>query len=302
MKVPELLKRSIARQKGALEERNEYILNLLLEKKEKKLLKSSFNDLSTLHDELKTKSNKIEEQNEKLNELVKTKDKLISFISHDLKNSFSTMASIIETSKQNIKNMDTEDLVQAMDILYNHSINNHILFENLLQWAKLQRGQLPLNKEKINLHEFCLKSYKTNKEQLDAKELQFYVNIPDNVFVFSDRTMLCSVCNNLLGNAVKFTSRGGKISISARIISDKVAITIDDTGIGISNERLSEIFSITKSTKGTEGEKGSGFGLILCQELINRNGGEIKVKSEEGMVLVYNLFARWGNGKSLVKQ
>jgi signal transduction histidine kinase len=282
LKVPELLKRSIARQKGALEERNEYILNLLLEKKEKELLKTNFNSLSALHDELKTKSNKIEEQNEKLNELVKTKDKLISFISHDLKNSFSTMASIIETSKENINAMDTEDLVQAMDILYNHSVNNHILFENLLQWAKLQRGQLPLNKEKINLHEFCLKSYKTNKEQLDAKELQFKVNIPDDVFVFSDRTMLCSVCNNLLGNAVKFTPRGGKISINAKIISDKISITIEDTGVGISKERLPEIFSITKSTKGTEGEKGSGFGLILCQELINRNGGEITVNSEEG--------------------
>ncbi len=282
LKVPELLKRSINRQKEALEERNEYILNLLLEKKEKELLKSNYKDLSALHDELKSKTNKIEEQNDKLNELVKTKDKLISFISHDLKNSFSTMASIIETTKEGASAMETEDIVQAMQILYNHSVNNHILFENLLQWAKLQRGQLPLNKEKIKLREFCLKSYKSNKEQLDAKELQFKVNIPDNLFVFSDSVMLCSICNNLLGNAVKFTPRGGKISINAKGFANKVSITIEDTGVGISKTRLAEIFSITKSTKGTEGEKGSGFGLILCKELVNRNGGELTVESEEG--------------------
>ena len=282
LKVPELLKRSIGRQKKAMEEKNEYILNLLLEKKEKELLKSNYNELTNLHNELKTKTNQIEEQNKKLNELVKTKDKLISFISHDLKNSFSTMASIIETTKEGASKMETDDIVQAMKVLHNHSVNNHILFENLLQWAKLQRGQLSLNKEKINLHEFCLKSYKSNKEQLDAKELQFKVNIPDSLFVFSDRVMLCSVCNNLLGNAAKFTPRGGKISISAKNFSDKVSITLEDTGVGISKERLPEIFSITKSTKGTEGEKGSGFGLILCKELIDRNGGKLTIESEEG--------------------
>jgi len=282
LQIPNMLKRYISRQKQALEERNEYLLNLSLEKREKDLLKTNYTSLTTFHDELKQKSNKIEVQNKKLNELVRTKDKLISFISHDLKNSFSTMASIIETTKDGVSEMETEDIVKAMDILYNHSINNHILFENLLQWAKLQRGQLALNKEKINLYEFCQNSYKTNKEQLKAKELKLDINIPKDVLVLTDKVMLISVCNNLLGNAVKFTPRGGNISVGVVEKADRVNIQIKDTGLGIDNDRLTEIFSIenTKTTKGTEGEKGSGFGLILCKELVVRNGGDISVESE----------------------
>ena len=280
--IPDMLKRYISRQKHSLEERNEYIINLLLEKKEKELLKNNYNELTNLHNELKTKSHKIEDQNRKLNELVKTKNKLISFISHDLKNSFSTMASIIETTKEGVNNMETDDIVEAMDILYNHSINNHILFENLLQWAKLQRGQLTLNKEKIKLNEFCFKSYQTNKTQVEAKELDLTIDIQKDTLVLADRVMLCSVCNNLLGNAIKFTPRGGSICIGATEKSDRVNIIIKDSGVGIGKERLPNIFNIesSKTTKGTDGEKGSGFGLILCKELIQRNGGDITVSSE----------------------
>jgi len=284
LKVPELLKRSISRQKSALEERNEYILNLLLEKKEKELLKANYDDLTALHDELKIKSGKIEEQNDKLSELVKTKNKLISFISHDLKNSFSTMASIIETTKDGANSMETDDIVEAMDILYNHSVNNHILFENLLQWAKLQRGQLTLTKEKIKLQEFFQTTYKTNKKLLETKELSLTVDIPENAIILADRIMLFSICNNLIGNAIKFTPREGNIFVNAKEEAERIIVEIRDTGIGISRERLTNIFNIenSKSTKGTEGEKGSGFGLILCKELVIRNGGDITVKSEIG--------------------
>lgn len=291
LKIPEMLKRYILRQQKALEERNEYIINLLLEKKEKELLKTNFKDLSELHDELKVKSNQIEEQNKKLNELVKTKDRLISFISHDLKNSFSTMASIVETTKESISSLETDDIVKAMEILHNHSVNNHILFENLLQWAKLQRGQLQLNKEKIDLQTFCEKAYISNRVQMDAKDLSIKITVPSGLFVFADSVMLTSVCSNLLGNAIKFTPRGGKIEINAKELADKILITISDTGVGIKKDRLPEIFNITKSTKGTEGEKGSGFGLALCKDLIIRNGGEINVESklEKGTTFTISL-------------
>jgi len=284
LKIPEMLHRYIARQKETLEERNEYILNLLFEKKEKELLKGNYNALNELHKELQSKNTEIEEQNHKLNELVKTKDKLISFISHDVKNSFSTMASIIETTKENIASMESNDIVEAMEILFKHSTNNHILFANLLQWAKLQRGQLTLNKEKINLSEFCQHMRKTIGTDLNAKELTLQSSVPENRFVLADRIMLTSIFGNLLGNAIKFSLRGSTIFVKSEESNTSISISIEDQGVGIAEDRLKDIFSIEnkKSTIGTEGEKGSGFGLILCKDMIEQNGGEITVKSESG--------------------
>lgn len=285
LKIPEMLHRYISRQKETLEERNEYIINLLLEKREKELLKENYNALNDLHQQLQDKSSKIETQNQKLNELLQTRDKLISFISHDVKNSFSTMASIIETAKENVSNMDSEDIKQAMEILFSHSTNNHILFENLLQWAKLQRGQITVKKEKINLQEFCNSTQKSIETNLLAKEISLQIDIAPETIVLADRLMFASVCNNLLGNAIKFSPRGATIKVSSKVESNHVLIQITDEGVGISDDRLSTIFSIENATTtvGTEGEKGSGFGLILCKELIERNGGDINVKSEVGL-------------------
>ncbi len=284
LKIPNMVYRYISRQKELIEKENINTLNLLVEKHEKEILKGNLNELNALHLQLQQKSTEIEDQNKKLNELVQTKDHLISFISHDLKNSFSTMASIIETTKENASNMDSKDICEAMDILHRHSVTNHILFENLLQWAKLQRGTFSLKKEKINLKEFCLQTLKQNETQLQLKDLVLDIKIPSDCIILADKIMLNSICTNILGNAIKFTPRGGKIRIDSEMHPNYVKIKISDSGIGIKKEKLPSIFKIDNaiSTKGTEGEKGSGFGLILCKELIERNGGTIEVQSDEG--------------------
>jgi len=284
LKIPNMVYRYISNHKDLIIKENENKINLLLEKREKELLKSNLNELNTLHQELQQKSGEIEEQNEKLSELVQTKDRLISFISHDLKNSFSTMASIIETTKENAPNLDVHDIYEAMDILYKHSVNNHILFENLLQWAKLQRGNISIVKEKIYLHEFCLQTHKQMQAQIDLKNIQLIISIPSDCMIFADKIMLNSICSNIVGNAIKFTPRGGTIQIKAENYSNYIKIAIKDSGIGIKKELLTSIFNLdnTITTKGTEGEKGSGFGLILCKELVERNGGEIEVESQVG--------------------
>jgi len=274
----------MTRQKELIELENNNKLKLIIEQREKEILKSNLAELNALNTQLQQKGNEIEQQNEKLTELVRTKDRLISFISHDLKNSFSTMASIIETTKENASNLDGKDIYDAMDILYKHSVNNHILFENLLQWAKLQRGSLSISKEKINLRELCLQTYKNLNPQLEMKNISLNISIPPDAVVLADRIMLTSICNNILGNAIKFTKRGGQIQIHSEVLPNCVKISIKDNGIGIKKEMLPLIFNIenTITTAGTEGEKGSGFGLILCKELIEKNGGQIEVESEKG--------------------
>jgi signal transduction histidine kinase len=285
LKIPNMVNRYISRQKELIEKENENKLSLMVEKREKELLQINLTELNALHQQLKQKSYEIEEQNEKLSELVQTKDRLISFISHDLKNSFSTMASIIETTKENASNLNGPEIYEVMDILYKHSVNNHILFENLLQWAKLQRGIITISKEKINLSNYCMQTRKQSQSQLDLKNLNLIIDIPQDCIILADKIMLDSICFNILGNAIKFTPRGGTIQISSIIYPNSVKIYIKDNGVGIKKEILPTIFNIdnTTTTKGTEGEKGSGFGLILCKELIERNSGSIEVESEEGI-------------------
>jgi signal transduction histidine kinase len=284
LKIPDMVLRYIQKQKEILEEKNEYVLDLLLEKREKKTLKTNLSELNALNSELQQKTSEIENQNKKLSELVQTKDRLISFISHDLRNSFSTMSSIIETTRDNLSGLDAKELSTAMDILHKHSLTNHVLFENLLQWAKLQRGQVSINKEKVNLFEFCLNTFKYHELALQSKELKLDITIDDDIVILADPIILTSVCNNIIGNAIKFSHRAGKIEITAGIEGNQVVVHISDDGIGINERTLSRIFSIEscKSTPGTEGEKGSGFGLILCKELIERNGGTIQIESKEG--------------------
>ena len=284
LKIPDLVFRHITRQKEILEEKNDYIINLLLEKREKQNLKTNLKELNALHADLKQKTEKIEEQNKKLNELVQTKDRLISFISHDLKNSFSTMSSIIETTMENLSSLDGKDLYNAMDILHKHSRNNHVLFENLLQWAQLQRGQITVNKQKVNISEFCTKTFKQYQNALEQKDLSLDISVNEKIMAYADPLLLTSICNNLLGNAIKFSNRGGTIHISAENENNMTRIEIRDEGVGMKKEKIGSIFSIegSISTCGTEGEKGSGFGLILCKELVERNGGQIEINSDEG--------------------
>jgi signal transduction histidine kinase len=194
------------------------------------------------------------------------------------------MSSIIETTRDNLSLLEGKDLWDSMDILHKHSLNNQVLFENLLHWAKLQRGQVIVNKEKIDLHEFCLKIIKQQQSALSAKELSLKISGEKGIKILADPLLLNSICNNLVGNAIKFSHRKGIITIDYIEEATSVKIGITDKGLGIKKERLKDIFSIEKSysSKGTEGEKGSGFGLILCKELIERIGGNISIVSEEG--------------------
>lgn len=168
LQVPDIVRRYIGRQKKMLQKKNETELTLAIEKKEKEILKETLDEVNRLNLEMKQKNAAIECQHIQLHELMQTKDKLLSFISHDLKNSFSTIVSIFETFGEDYKKLASEDIEQGMGVLSRHARNNYELFENLLNWADVQHDEIPIQKIPLNLYDFISQI----SESFDAAALQ----------------------------------------------------------------------------------------------------------------------------------
>ncbi len=291
LQVPDMVSRYIGSQRKILLKKNESELSLAIEKKEKEILKGNLGELNELNLELKIRNQKIKDQNKQLNELGQTKDKLLSFISHDLRNSFSTMTSIIETFSDDYEKLEPEDIQAAMQILSRHSKNNYQLFENLLHWARSQNEELPVNKEMLSLSEIIAKQQNKYSDMLLKKKLELKISTGNDLKAYADRRMINSILGNILSNAIKFTSQGGHIDIDGISGENSTMVKISDSGIGIPVERLESLFEIggVESTKGTNGESGSGFGLILCKEMISKCGGKIDVKSQPGKGSIFSI-------------
>jgi signal transduction histidine kinase len=291
LQIPDIIHRYINRQMKIMEKKNESEIKLALESKEKQLLQLNLGKVNVLNSELNEKNLKIEEQNQQLNVLNNTKDRLLSFISHDLKDSFSSMGSIIETLKENHHNLSGDDMKEATSILYRHSRNNYQLFNNILEWARSQSGQMAMHKEVLNLSELIGQQYEQYKLLLCNKKVRFKSYVSRKQKIFADREMFGIILDNLISNAYKFTPTGGEIEVDAVSNKNYCLIKIKDTGIGIPEEHLDGLFEIGHSSysPGTNGEPSSGFGLILCKELIQKNGGEIHVKSKIGEGSIFSV-------------
>jgi signal transduction histidine kinase/ligand-binding sensor domain-containing protein len=225
----------------------------------------------------------LKETNQKLTVLNATKDKFFSIIAHDLKNPFNSILGFSEILLTKFKNLTEEKKQKYIEYIYESSQRIYRLLENLLQWASTQTGNIHFNPEVFDLSEVVDANYNLVKEILEKKKIVFVKNIPDNTRVFADRNMINTVVRNLLGNASKFT-KNGEISIDIKTNKDYLEIRIADSGIGIPENKLASIFEMdqAKSTKGTANETGTGLGLILCKEFIEKNNGKIWVESEEG--------------------
>lgn len=219
-----------------------------------------------------------------LKELNSTKDKLFSIIAHDLRSPFNNILGFTELLLENINVINISDTKKYLNIIYSSAGSTLNLLDNLLNWAKSQTGKIRFHPKKIIFSDIITDVLNLEKSIAKAKHITLKQYIPKNIEVFADENMLKIIVRNLISNAIKFTNKGGEISISATIKNDYAEIIIADNGIGISKEKCQHFFvtSSIKSTKGTENEKGSGLGLILCKEFIKKNGGEIWVESEEG--------------------
>lgn len=221
-------------------------------------------------------------QKKDLEELNNTKDKFFSIIGHDLKNPFNSIQGFSELLIENFEDYDKEKQLKFLKIIKDSSVRATSLLNNLLLWANNQSGNIQFAPKKIQLINQVADVVTLLKIQAANKEIEIITNIDPEVNVLADDNMLNTILRNLISNAIKFTDKGGQVSIFARVDKDMATVFVKDTGMGISKEFKNRLFNIQdKSTSvGTNNEQGSGLGLILCQDFVQQNGGELLVESK----------------------
>ena len=220
----------------------------------------------------------------KLTSLLATKDRFFSVIAHDLRNPFNSILGFSELLRDTDQTFDAQKIKSIGSHLHSSAKKTLNLLENLLEWGRLQSNHISFDPISIILKNVCTEVLDNIVPIGSTKTCSIYSDIDATHTVFSDQYMLQTVFRNLITNALKYTSKGGILKISSLQIANKIQVTIEDNGIGIENYRIHKLFDVHQrfSSPGTEGEKGSGLGLVLCKEYIEKNGGEIWVESELG--------------------
>ena len=240
---------------------------------------ASFRDIT----ERESRNLEIKLKNEELQKLNAEKDKFFSIISHDLRTPFNGFLGLTEMMADGLSRM-TLDEIQSLAILMKESASNlYRLLGNLLEWSKMQRGLANFAPVSIILLSKITECCQNSHEAARKKEIDFQLDIPAGLTVIADVHMFESIMRNLCYNAVKFTPKKGKVTISAKSNPDNlIKISIKDTGIGMSPEILGHLFSLDISTnrKGTDDEPSTGLGLILCKDFIEKHGSKLKIKSK----------------------
>ncbi len=230
------------------------------------------------------KNTRIQQDKLKLEELNVTKDKLFSIIAHDLRSPFNSILGLSELLIENQRDFKIAESEKYLGLINSSAQNTLVLLDNLLNWAKSQTGQINFNPQKIILSSIISEIIELSNSAAIAKEISLIQNKPDEIEVYADEDMLKTVLRNLISNAIKFTKPGGNIQVLAKREQSRVEITISDNGVGMNKKMIDKLFRIesNESTIGTANEKGSGLGLLLCKEFVEKLGGKIWVESEEG--------------------
>ena len=209
------------------------------------------------------------------------KDKFFNIIAHDLRNPLTSIINLGEQLSKDAVIAPRPRIKQSADKLL-ASVNRLVnLTENLLQWSLLQTGKLEFHPSKILIYQLISPNVELLAGNAQKKNISISRRIPKDILVFADHTMIDSVVQNLITNAIKFTNEGGKIKVDATPQGNFIEVSVIDTGIGMDKEKLNSLFKIENQqvTYGTAGERGTGLGLLLCKELIEKNNGQLFVKS-----------------------
>jgi len=233
----------------------------------------------------------IQDYSRELIQLNSSKDKLFSIISHDIKNPFISILGFSEMLNTDIDSLSKEEIKDISEKIHSTSKNTYNFVENLLHWSLFERGKMEVHLENINLNELIMKVNSLLSGAAEQKKIHLLCNDCKDLFVYADRNMIFSLFQNLISNAIKFTPVGGAVTISLYSLNEFVEIKIADNGIGIEKQKLKNIFDVkaADSTKGTEGEEGTGLGLALCWHFVNNNHGQISVESELGKGTIFSV-------------
>ncbi|MCF8298270.1 MAG: hybrid sensor histidine kinase/response regulator [Saprospiraceae bacterium] len=243
-------------------------------------IKEQNKELAELNADLEKK---VELRTKELSEVNATKDKFFSIIAHDLKNPFNAMIGITEILMEDYDSFDDaskKDLIKDLNFV---STNTSKLLHNLLEWSRAQTGRIDLNQEIFELDSIVNDNISLLKAQADNKKITLFSEVK-NTKVICDKNMITTVIRNLISNALKFTNNNGEVKVCANYKGDFVEVAICDNGVGIDETSRKKLFKINEKVKtpGTANEEGTGLGLLLCKEFIEKNGGKIWVESEIG--------------------
>jgi len=249
------------------------------------------NDKKFLEQKVEERTMQIEEQkrlivakNIELRDLNLTKDKLFSIIGHDLGNQFNTIMGYLEVLVMDIKKMKPKEAHFHLNNVYNASIHAYELLENLLTWARMQTNLIDYIPAIINVSEKINETIGLFEAAARKKNIKMEATIDKEIFIYADVNMFNTILRNLVGNAIKFTNENGTVTITTFRNNDFCEVSVHDNGIGIPQENIQQLFRIDNKHKarGTNGEKGTGLGLVLCREFVERQNGKIHVESEMG--------------------
>lgn len=232
----------------------------------------------------KQTQDKLKENEVILEKLIADKDLFISILAHDLKNPFNSMLGFLELLVENIRKYDIEKVESHLSIINESAQRVHNLLDSILIWAKSQSGKFPYEPKRLNFREISSEIIEMHRQFANYKSITINYLASESLVVFADTDMLKTVLRNLISNAIKYTNNGGYVNISAECSDLNVIITISDNGIGLESEKVDKLFDVSQmfTTKGTANECGSGLGLLLCKNFIEKHGGRIWVESKVG--------------------
>lgn len=238
-----------------------------------------------LHEKIKEvdNSNKLlKESEDSLKILNATKDKFFSIIAHDLRNPFNALHGLTQHLLNNYENFDPDEIKESIEIIYNSADDLLELLENLLHWSRTQRGKMKFTPTEINISEIIHKIFSLLKMNAEKKDINLINEIPPQKTIVGDIDMLTAILRNLISNAIKFSYTNSFVRVSSKDYKDYTEFSVMDNGVGISQENIQKLFRIDihHSTSGTSDEQGSGLGLILCREFVEKHHGRIWVESE----------------------
>ncbi len=218
-----------------------------------------------------------------LEKLNTSKDRFFSILSHDLKGPFTGVMGNAELLSTYVRDFSPDEIeIMATDI-YKGLTNLFKLLENLLEWSRLQLGKMGYRPQEIDLHEIVDFNIRVYAESAKQKNIGLTNSITSGTTAYADKKMIDTICRNLINNAIKFTKSGGFMTISADRRDKAVEVSVVDSGVGMNELVKEKLFRIDQkfTTTGTAGETGTGLGLILCRELVEKNGGEIWIETKK---------------------
>jgi PAS domain S-box-containing protein len=226
----------------------------------------------------------LKESETRLKVLNATKDKFFSIIAHDLRNPFTSIIGFSSLLMSQSDNKSNEVVIKYSKIIYESSLRAMDLLKNLMEWANLQTGKISFNPKQLEFTNIITTVIELLTDLAGQKSITIVRDTDPGITTFADEEMINTVLRNLVSNAIKFTKPGGEITISARVNSDELIVSVGDNGVGMDKKQLNKLFRIEEnsSTKGTQNEEGTGLGLVLCKEFILRHQGKIWVESTLG--------------------